>query len=274
MQRVSRNCAAFAVATVAAMLLAGCGSLSHGIAKDGSGAQQLAWPGPADANPLHRGGTFPNLDNLRNVQAGLNKNQIIALIGAPHFNEGFAGVHEWNYLFNFRRDDAVTQCKYKILFDDHMLARSFYWQPESCADFLNAPPPAAAPPATERFTLSADALFAFDRYARGDMKPQGLEQLDDLAAKLNAPEVKADHVHVIGYTDRLGGDAYNQKLSERRAATVREYLVDKGVSADRIDAEGRGEADPVKSCDDRNRKALIACLAPNRRVVVEAEGTH
>jgi OOP family OmpA-OmpF porin len=79
---------------------------------------------------------------------------------------------------------------------------------------------------------------------------------------------------VIGYTDRLGGTAYNQTLSERRAATVRDYLVGKGIEADHIDAEGRGEADPVKTCEDTDRAKLIACLAPNRRVVVEAEGTH
>jgi OOP family OmpA-OmpF porin len=89
-----------------------------------------------------------------------------------------------------------------------------------------------------------------------------------------APKVEHAHVHVIGYTDRLGSDAYNQKLSEQRAATVRDYLISQGISADRIDAEGRGEADPVKTCKDRNRTRLIACLAPNRRVVVEAEGTH
>ena len=269
----SHKYAALTVAVLAAGALAGCGSLSHGITKDGTQAQQLVWPQPADANPLHRGGTFPNLDNLRQVQAGLSKNQIIALIGAPHFNEGFAGVREWNYLFNFRKEDAVAQCEYKILFDDNKLARSFYWHPESCAGFLN-PPVKAAPSQVERFTLSADALFAFDRYRLADIKPQGREELDKLARKLTAPDAKAEHIHVVGYTDRLGSADYNQKLSGRRAATVRDYLVGKGVAADRIDAQGRGESDPVKSCDDKNRSKLIACLAPNRRVVVEAEGTH
>ena len=267
-----RKCAVLTAALLAAGALAGCGSLSHGITKDGTHAQQLVWPQPSDTNPLHRGGTFPNLDNLRQVQAGLNKNQIIALIGAPHFNEGFAGVREWNYVFNFRKDGAVTQCEYKILFDDKKIARSFYWNPDSCADFLN--PPAKAAPQVERFTLSADALFAFDKYKLSDIKPQGREQLDALAQKLTAPDAKAEHVHVIGYTDRLGSTEYNQTLSERRAATVRDYLASKGVASDHIDAEGRGEADPVKTCNDRSRAKLIACLAPNRRVVVEAEGTH
>lgn len=266
--------AALVVALLAVGVLAGCGNLSRGITKDGTHAQQLVWPKPVDTIALHKGGTFPNLDNLRQVQAGLSKNQIIALIGPPHFNEGFAGVREWNYLFNFRGADGnVTQCEYKLLFDDNKLARSFWWHPETCADFLN-PPAKPAPPQVERFTLSADALFAFDKYKLSNIKPQGRAELDALARKLTAPDAKAEHIHVLGYTDRLGNAAYNQRLSERRAATVRDYLVGKGVAADHIDAEGRGEADPVKSCDDKNRSRLIACLAPNRRVVVEAEGTH
>jgi hypothetical protein len=60
-----RKGAALTIAVLAAGVLAGCGSLSHGITKDGTHAQQLVWPNPADTNPLHRGGTFPNLDNLR-----------------------------------------------------------------------------------------------------------------------------------------------------------------------------------------------------------------
>ena len=236
-------------------------------------AQQLVWPKPADVNPLHRDGAFPNLDNLRQVQAGLNKNQIIALIGPPHFNEGFVGVHEWNYLFNFRKDGQVTQCEYKVLFDDHMLARSFYWQPKACADFLNPPAPKPAA-AVASFTLSADALFAFDKSGLSDIKPHGREALDTLAAKLAGFDAKSEHIHVIGYTDRLGTATYNQKLSERRAATVRDYLVGKGVQSGHIDAVGRGKADPVVTCHDRQRSKLIACLAPNRRVVITVDGTH
>ncbi|MDP3825856.1 MAG: OmpA family protein, partial [Polaromonas sp.] len=77
------------------------------------------------------------------------------------------------------------------------------------------------------------------------------------------------NVTVTGYTDRLGSDAYNLKLSQQRAEAVRNYLTSKGVAANRLTAVGKGESNPVVTCNDRKRTDLINCLAPNRRVEVE-----
>ncbi len=274
MQPAIRKVLAATIALVAAGALAGCGNLSHGIARDGTHAQQLVWPEPARTNALHRGGTFPNLDNLRQVKPGLDKRQIMALIGSPHFGAGF-GAREWTYLFNFHKDGAATQCEFKLLFDHHKVARSIYWHPESCADVLDPPAPKTAPePQPQTFTLSTDALFAFDKYRLADITRTGVKDLGVLAGKLTAPGVHADNVEVIGYTDRLGSDAYNMKLSTERANTVRDFLVEKGVAPGRITAEGRGKADPVKTCDPMPQAKLIECLAPNRRVVVKVEARH
>jgi OOP family OmpA-OmpF porin len=80
-------------------------------------------------------------------------------------------------------------------------------------------------------------------------------------------------VHVDGHADRLGSHAYNQKLSEKRADAVQAYLVSKGFDASKIETLGSGKTNPVKSCpDQKDRKALIECLTPNRRVVVELKG--
>lgn len=77
-------------------------------------------------------------------------------------------------------------------------------------------------------------------------------------------------ISVMGHTDRMGSDADNQLLSQRRARTVRQYLIDNGVDATSIRAEGWGESEPVKACDDnQDRDALIACLQPNRRVEIQ-----
>lgn len=116
----------------------------------------------------------------------------------------------------------------------------------------------------ERYTLSARELFEFDR---SDLRlPQ--PKLDEIAAALQQnPQI--DHVTITGHTDRLGGEAYNQKLSERRAQTVKQYLVAKGVDPKRLEAIGRGESQPVVDCKEKSQAALIKCLEPNRRVEVE-----
>jgi OmpA-OmpF porin, OOP family len=252
--------------------LAGC-NVSHGIAKDGSGAQQLVWPAPDDVTPIHHGGTFPDPAAVRAVQAGMNKHQIAMLIGYPHFEEGVWGVREWNYVFNFR--DATTQqvtvCQYKILFDHDNLARSFYWKPDGCLPVEQQPVAKTDKPLPPETVLSTDALFAFDRWSLADITDGGRAQLDDLAGKLREQQSHIVQIKISGFTDRLGGDAYNQTLSQRRAETVGKYLVAHGVPAEIITAEGWGKAEPVVQCSEQERSALIACLAPNRRVVVRVE---
>ena len=91
--------------------------------------------------------------------------------------------------------------------------------------------------------------------------------LDKIALDLNR-DPKAPAVPIVGYTDRLGSEAYNLKLSQARADAVKSYLASKGVAAGRMQATGKGEADPVVQCTDKNHDALVKCLAPNRRVVI------
>ncbi len=136
-----------------------------------------------------------------------------------------------------------------------------------------APAPAPAPtPVAEKVTLSADTLFDFDKSA---LRSDGKAKLDDLVDKLKAVDVQT--IIDIGYTDRIGSKAYNLKLSERRAETVKAYLVSKGVPADRILAKGKGKADPVTrpgQCKGHVTRKLIECLQPDRRVEIEVVGTR
>ncbi len=132
-----------------------------------------------------------------------------------------------------------------------------------------APPPPPAPvvqaaPEFERITLSDTELFAFDRAELKMPQPK----LDEIASMLQAnPQI--GKIVVSGHTDRLGSDAYNRGLSQRRADAVKKYLVSKGVASTRVNAVGKGETTPVVQCNEKDRKALISCLAPNRRVEVE-----
>jgi OmpA-OmpF porin, OOP family len=136
-----------------------------------------------------------------------------------------------------------------------------------------APAPAPAPvvctPKTETITVGAEKLFGFNKHG---LKSEGKAALDEAAAKIKAsPEIKA--VIVTGYTDRIGSDAYNQKLSERRAKEVADYLAAQGVDSSIITSEGKGKANPVVECPGKKvNKKLISCLQPNRRVEIRAEG--
>jgi outer membrane protein OmpA-like peptidoglycan-associated protein len=141
--------------------------------------------------------------------------------------------------------------------------------PPRIVERREVPPPqpsrAAIPPQRlEKMTLSATELFEFDRATLRSPQPR----LDEIARALNEnPQI--GNVRITGYTDRLGTDAYNQKLSQRRADAVKSYLVGKGVAANRLNAVGKGEGDPVVHCNQKDQPALIKCLEPNRRVEVE-----
>ncbi len=267
-----RKPAVAALALLSLAALAGCGNVSRSVAKDGKSAGELVWPKIGDTTPMHREGSWPSLDSLRLVQAGQNKNQVAKLIGYPHFSEGVLGVREWNYVFHFRTaDNPDLVCQYKVLFDEHKLAQSFYWSPASCAEVLK--PAARSTAKVEHFSLSADALFAFDKSALDDVKPEGRVQLNRLAKKVLSRGDKVGAVSVLGYTDRLGSDDYNRQLSQKRADTVKAYLVEQGVPAGIVTAEGRGkDAAVATDCHQARRAELIACLAPNRRVEVDVAG--
>lgn len=126
-------------------------------------------------------------------------------------------------------------------------------------------------PMPQKMSFSGDALFTFDKAV---LKPEGQEMLSGLAKQLHATTY--DVITVSGHADRLGSAKYNQKLSERRANSVKAFLVSKDVPASRIEASGKGETQPVTKADECKGKQsakVIACLQPDRRVDVEVSGT-
>ena len=124
-------------------------------------------------------------------------------------------------------------------------------------------PPRPAPASVKQaVVIQADALFDFDKSV---LRPDGRKSIDDALAKLRGVDVEM--VIATGHTDSVGSDAYNQKLSERRAAAVKDYLVSKGIPAAKITTIGKGESQPVatnKTAEGRQK---------NRRVDIEFKGT-
>ncbi|MFZ6872619.1 OmpA family protein [Undibacterium sp. Di27W] len=133
---------------------------------------------------------------------------------------------------------------------------------------VQAPPPPAPvappPPVYQKITLSATELFAFNSAVLSTPQPK----LDDIAMALNA-NTQINQVVITGYADRIGSAKYNLNLSERRANSVKSYLNNKGVDAQRLNAIGKGESNPVVVCNNKKRADLITCLEPNRRVEIE-----
>ena len=136
------------------------------------------------------------------------------------------------------------------------------------------PPPAAAPPkpaaapaaptvVATKVTFAADAFFDFNKAV---LKPEAKAKLDDLSGKLK--DISLEVIIAVGHTDAVGGDAYNQKLSVRRAEAVKAYMVSKGIEPNRIYTEGKGKKQPV--ADNKTAEGR----AKNRRVEIEVVGTR
>ena len=125
-----------------------------------------------------------------------------------------------------------------------------------------APAPAQAPVAS-KVTYAADAFFDFDKSV---LKPAGKAKLDDLVSKVKG--INLEVIIAVGHTDSIGTDAYNQKLSVRRAEAVKAYLVTKGIEKNRIYTEGKGEKQPI--ADNATKEGR----AKNRRVEIEVVGTR
>ena len=111
-------------------------------------------------------------------------------------------------------------------------------------------------------------------HVRATLRPEGKAKLDDVVAK--SQQLVLEVVIAVGHADRIGSTAYNQKLSEKRAASVKDYLVAKGIPANRIYTEGKGSKQPVTKpdqCKGPKSAKVIACLQPDRRVDIEIIGT-
>lgn len=245
----------------AALLLSGCGTLSD-VSREGA-TDNPVFPDPQDVSLLS--GTYPNVDDLAQVKDGMTRDQLYDLLGRPHFSEGFR-VREWDYLFHFRTADGIRTCQFKVLFDKDKIARSFHWAPQDCRP--GEPKQTAAAP--QKYTLGSDVSFGF---GSATLTAAGQQRVAEIATQLRSTQ-RIEQLEVTGHTDRIGSDAANDALSQQRAQAVRQSLIANGVPGDNVRAVGYGKRLPLVQCGAQPRSELIACLAPNRRVDIQASGTR
>ncbi|RUR35020.1 outer membrane protein assembly factor BamE [Vreelandella andesensis] len=240
--------------------LAGCASNSPSAEDD-----EIRFP---DLESTYlREGDFVDPNDVLRISEGQHKDQVRLLLGHPHFSEGIFGVREWDYAFNFYTGYAneYITCQYKLLFDREMRVTSTHWRNAQCPVLL-VPiqvEELATEPRQERLTLSGDVLFGFDSNQLTFEGRRALERVVDAFHGTTAPA----SIRVAGYADRFGDEQYNLRLSQERAETVGNYLVNQGVERASLNMVGRGEADPIVECPGQVATPSVReCLKPNRRV--------
>lgn len=267
-----------ALAAIVMMSVVGCTrNISSNLTDEGRvNASDLVFPSTDEA--WQKEGRFVNEDNLAKIRAGINKDQLYQLIGPPHFSEGYK-AREWDYIFKFYdNNDQIKTCQYKIIFDKEYKGQEFYWLPADCPPkgMKITQPEMVVQPASEQINISADALFEFDKANAQTMLPQGKRELDKLAQKLRQYQQIGDsRVIITGHTDRKGDATYNRNLSNERAQSVANYLVNQGINPSSISTTGAGETQPITQCSTAlPRQQEVDCLQPNRRVTIDVTITQ
>ncbi|MCO5786864.1 cell envelope biogenesis protein OmpA [Pseudomonas sp. G11-1] len=257
-------------ALCALALLTGCASVS-----DRESGQPLALSEfddvevkVQDLGPGHvRQGAPSSPQTISQVVPGSSKSDVRGLLGNPA-NE--TNQRWWLYNINLPLDAEgdYLVCQYGVAFDPAGQVASTEWRRPQCSSrYQELIQPDV--PDVEEITLFSDVLFGYDS---ATLSSEGLKELD-LAAHVVANKMQLERVVVIGHSDRIGSDSYNDALSKRRAEAVRSHLISKGINSYLISAEGRGSREPLIECQgNRITASLKQCLQPNRRVQIMIYG--
>lgn len=226
-------------------------------------ALRLAFPlGPDGSDIYVRGGAFWATTK---VDHGGSNHEIAPFVGAGvqyAVTKNFGVRVGYDYYFDVIDDEGLPETDIGLLYAG--LQFTF-------GGSEPAPAPAPAPQTvTENFTLDAATLFPFDG---SSLCEEGVKAVNDVVDSVNAKNIQNAAYDVKGYTDRIGSEAYNQTLSEKRAQAVADQLQAAGVAPEQLTVTGMGEADPVSTgCEGLRGNKLVDCLAPDRRVELSVTG--
>ncbi|WP_336003010.1 OmpA family protein [Acinetobacter pittii] len=218
-----------------------------------------------------------DLNQIKKLDIGLNKNQVRFLMGNPHFSEGLWGVRTWNYLVGLQKKNSneYQLCQLQVGFDKNYFVDSLKWRDQTCQDLtIQEDMKAVAESAPMQSTYATNAiLFNFDKSSINDVVG-GNEVLDQVKNDIKNNIHNINHITVTGYADEMGQNDYNQRLSYARAVTIANDLAQSGLAQrENINIDSKGETKDFKSCvgiGERNQ--VIQCLEPNRRVVITTNG--
>ncbi|WP_267523035.1 OmpA family protein [Campylobacter sp. MG1] len=241
---------------ILSLLMFGCSDyITKNIPKDGiMKYDEVRWPKIDSA--WIKGGTYPNIENLKKIKKDMTKDQIYALISHPHYSEGMFSPVEWDYLFNFiSSDNNIIQCQYKIIFDKNKKAQSFFYKPKNCIELIEKKDNKIMQ------EKEIELLFDFDKF---DIKNDEIKKLKKFVSNID----KDTTIYVRAHTDYFGSDYYNLTLAESRAKSVENELLKLGYKKIKINIIG--EREQVKICANVDKKEQqVKCLKPNRRVTIE-----
>lgn len=220
---------------------------------------KTVFPNIDKINPTYKEGVFIDVNKLVSIQKGMGKQEILGLVGSPHFQGNTPNHDEWNYLIKVATNPERTQfteCQAQAHFAKSDELIDFLWNKPVCMALIQMKKP------VETFNLSSDFLFDFDR---ATLRPEAINTLGQITERVRGKPVR---MTIKGYTDTYGSEQYNYDLSSRRANVVKNYLASQGVTAP-IDAVAMGESEPVVThCSPQATASGIACQSPNRRVVI------
>jgi OOP family OmpA-OmpF porin len=299
LSRVARTGVAIACMVVVGAGLSGCMTRTISRFDLNGNVNELVWPQPQKAHRPE--GRFATPEVSQALGAGTTRDQVRDALGPPHFREGFH-AYEWDYLLSLRQPIAGPPlCQLKTILSRayHGAVQDIFWRNEACGRYFRAGesataegvasvpavvantstgvavtsvpnlPPVKSEVETKIWKLPTNTVFPFAQYSVSALDADARRVLEEYARELT--DTFITKITVAGYADRFGSDEKNQRLSVRRAETVRDFIVGHGVVSTKVEIDGKGTSEPVVECSQSDRAALISCLSPNRRARLEVE---